>query len=519
MKIEDLQEGLGELADGIERDHEVQMARAEVYKMAKYTVHLHKMLANVSEAEGLEGWVQSKITKAAEMIGSVYHHLDYETNAPDAMAEGKKSDEGNAYSGAVAKAKMNGKKKGDKVKGPDGDEITLEVAGPDKCWDGYKKAGTQKGTGKNAGKRVNKCVPEEKTPKKMDVTDADKKANSPAYQQMKKGNPRYNDKTTKNEAKEEMCSEACCGKPITECKCGPDCKHCDCYEKNKVDEGKSPHKKGTKKYKKHMAAMHAESYTPSSYKQSLKSQLQSRTDEEHSPSDVKQALAIASKMGGNMTGATAAIEKKSKGLSKHKQVAAVLKRANEQVKEGDGIYHDCAKSFKHKKYGECTVIPGEHTLLEDGTVTHYDATFLKDGEMFAVRNLSVESIFDVLSEKHTHAAKPRKKKVKEAEGSNKEALIMSAITKAVKDLKRIDSTGSISNGDVKQAKELAKQGNAGGAAEIIIKGFTGPERQVQDVYQDFHDTVTGGPEEEDPYSLDNLKRDKIAADHPRRNRY
>jgi|TARA_B110000495_G_scaffold186794_1_gene185640 hypothetical protein len=165
MKIEDLQEGLGELADGIERDHEVQMARAELYKMAKYTVHLHKMLSNVSEEEGLEGWVQSKITKAADMIGSVYHHLDYETNAPDAMAEGKEkeTDEGNAYSGAVAKAKMNGKKKGDKVKGPDGDEITLE----------------------------------EKTPKKMDVTDADKKANSPAYQQMKKGNPRYNDKTTR----------------------------------------------------------------------------------------------------------------------------------------------------------------------------------------------------------------------------------------------------------------------------------------------------------------------------------
>ena len=36
-----------------------------------------------------------------------------------------------------------------------------EVAGPDKCWDGYKKAGTQPGTGKNKGKRVNKCVPEE----------------------------------------------------------------------------------------------------------------------------------------------------------------------------------------------------------------------------------------------------------------------------------------------------------------------------------------------------------------------
>ena len=42
----------------------------------------------------------------------------------------------------------------------------------------------------------------------------------------------------KLEAKVEMCSEACCGKPITECKCGPDCEHCDCHAKNKkVDEG------------------------------------------------------------------------------------------------------------------------------------------------------------------------------------------------------------------------------------------------------------------------------------------
>jgi hypothetical protein len=36
-----------------------------------------------------------------------------------------------------------------------------EVAGPKDCWDGYKKDGTQKGTGKNKGKRVNKCVPED----------------------------------------------------------------------------------------------------------------------------------------------------------------------------------------------------------------------------------------------------------------------------------------------------------------------------------------------------------------------
>jgi hypothetical protein len=32
-----------------------------------------------------------------------------------------------------------------------------EVAGPDKCWPGHRKVGTQAGTGKNKGKRVNKC--------------------------------------------------------------------------------------------------------------------------------------------------------------------------------------------------------------------------------------------------------------------------------------------------------------------------------------------------------------------------
>tara|TARA_R110000751_G_scaffold66338_5_gene135512 strand:+ start:1498 stop:1890 length:393 start_codon:yes stop_codon:yes gene_type:complete len=34
------------------------------------------------------------------------------------------------------------------------------------------------------------------------------------------------------EEDEEMCPDACCGMPVTECKCGPDCEHCDCYEIN-----------------------------------------------------------------------------------------------------------------------------------------------------------------------------------------------------------------------------------------------------------------------------------------------
>lgn len=59
-------------------DHEVQMARADLYKLAKYAIKLHELIRTVPEDQGLEGWVQSKITKASDYISSVYHYLEYE---------------------------------------------------------------------------------------------------------------------------------------------------------------------------------------------------------------------------------------------------------------------------------------------------------------------------------------------------------------------------------------------------------------------------------------------------------
>jgi hypothetical protein len=86
---EEVKEGLGDLAHLAEQDHEVQMARAELYKLAKYAIKLHEMLKGVSEREGLEGWVQSKITKSADMIGSVYHHLEYQESPMGEVTEAK----------------------------------------------------------------------------------------------------------------------------------------------------------------------------------------------------------------------------------------------------------------------------------------------------------------------------------------------------------------------------------------------------------------------------------------------
>ena len=63
------------------------MARADLYKIAKYAIKLHDMLKNVSEERGLEGWQQAKITKASDYISSVYHNLDYD------MKFGDQSDE------------------------------------------------------------------------------------------------------------------------------------------------------------------------------------------------------------------------------------------------------------------------------------------------------------------------------------------------------------------------------------------------------------------------------------------
>ena len=78
MKHKELKEGLADLAQRVEQDHEVQMARSDLYKAAKYSIKLHDLLKNVSEEKGLEGWVAAKITKASDYLSSVYHYMDYD---------------------------------------------------------------------------------------------------------------------------------------------------------------------------------------------------------------------------------------------------------------------------------------------------------------------------------------------------------------------------------------------------------------------------------------------------------
>jgi hypothetical protein len=56
-------------------DDEGGMAKRQLYKTAKYAMMLHDAL---DDDDQLEGWVQSKITKAADYMGTVAHYLEYE---------------------------------------------------------------------------------------------------------------------------------------------------------------------------------------------------------------------------------------------------------------------------------------------------------------------------------------------------------------------------------------------------------------------------------------------------------
>lgn len=91
-RLKKLQEGLAELAAQAETDHELQMARSQLYKTAKYAIKLHEMLKN---RVNLEAWQAAKITKASDYLSSVYHSLDYEMSpaSDDMQIETKESKE------------------------------------------------------------------------------------------------------------------------------------------------------------------------------------------------------------------------------------------------------------------------------------------------------------------------------------------------------------------------------------------------------------------------------------------
>ena len=67
-------------------DHEVEMARSDLQQAAKNAAQVLDMISELSEQEGLDGWVQEKIIKASDYLNTVREYL-----------EGKYGDEEGGY--------------------------------------------------------------------------------------------------------------------------------------------------------------------------------------------------------------------------------------------------------------------------------------------------------------------------------------------------------------------------------------------------------------------------------------
>ena len=74
---------------------------------------------------------------------------------------------------------------------------------------------------------------------------------------------------------------------------------------------------------------------------------------------------------------------------------AYMSKASDKKKKKS---HDCASKVKHEEYGIGFCIKGQHTILEDGTVGHYDVEF----EEYIVENCPVEELQILVSEMHMH---------------------------------------------------------------------------------------------------------------------
>ena len=80
-EVDDNEELLYHKMDGV--DDEGRMAKSELYRTAKYAAELFHMMEDNTQ---LDGWVQAKITKAADYLSSVKHYLEGEEVA-DMMSE------------------------------------------------------------------------------------------------------------------------------------------------------------------------------------------------------------------------------------------------------------------------------------------------------------------------------------------------------------------------------------------------------------------------------------------------
>ena len=223
----------------------------------------------------------------------------------------------------------------------------------------------------------------------MVVTNADKKANTPAYQNLKKGVKGYK---AADHMKEGHSTDA---KGNKNCGCGQD--PCVTYGDKKLTQVQKveEQKKAAKDY-------------------DGDGKIESGTDEYMGSKD----KAIKKAMGKEVKDLQKAAETgKGKYVAKADKVKGVGESrwwdvSKEDMIEGYGKKkgkkkgHDCASKVKHEEYGVGNCITGMHTLDENNKVTHYDVEF----EEYIVENCPVEDLEILEGMYHEHVINDEKNK-------------------------------------------------------------------------------------------------------------
>ena len=256
------------LVEGVldDADEDGWMAKSQLYKLAKYAIGLHGM---ISDTDNLEPWIQAKITRASEDLSSVKHYMEYnEVNAspwdgPEQtpMAVGEDMHDVDEHK-MLAKHLMDMAKEDDADEyGMDGDyfrEVARAVMGHDPLeiraaiLDGDTSPREQvldHIARKHPG-LLKEIFPRDAEKEQYLATMREGEENHYLCVHAQKGSMKCTAGSSYEAAKKaaaqwKMKSTA-----------GIDA-HLMGDEPKTATEGHSPHKKGTAKYKKHMAAKHA----------------------------------------------------------------------------------------------------------------------------------------------------------------------------------------------------------------------------------------------------------------------
>jgi len=78
--------GFNESVVNEDNDNESRMAKSDLFKMSEYSKKIHDML---KDDMNLPEWVESKITKASDYLGSVKHYIEYEMERGENFNEAK----------------------------------------------------------------------------------------------------------------------------------------------------------------------------------------------------------------------------------------------------------------------------------------------------------------------------------------------------------------------------------------------------------------------------------------------